>query len=237
MPTIKVNDISMYYEIHGDGEPLVLITGLGNDISQYEGLIRILSQRNRVLAFDNRGAGRTDKPDMPYSIEMMADDTAGLMKALGIGNAHLLGISMGGRIAADIALRYPEQVKSLVLVSTFVKGTGMTLPLRLLSLLFRLPVIKLSKYPMPYYAVVRQRDGAMAYDCTGRLSQIKAPALVLHGKKDRLAPYRLAQEMHAGIPGSRMTTFDGGHLFFLSRMEQFTDLIEDFIDSMGRDRP
>jgi 3-oxoadipate enol-lactonase len=69
MPYVKVNDIQMYYEIHGDGEPLVLIVGLGTDISEWEGIIRWLAQNYKVLAFDNRGAGRTDKPDTQYSID------------------------------------------------------------------------------------------------------------------------------------------------------------------------
>src|SRR6266568_7136982 len=116
MPYVKVNDIHMYYEIHGDGEPLVLIVGLGTDISEWEGIIRWLAKTYQVLAFDNRGVGRTDKPDTPYSIEMMADDTAGLMQTLGIEQANILGISLGGRIALEMALRHAPSVKKLVLV-------------------------------------------------------------------------------------------------------------------------
>src|SRR6266567_1248417 len=104
MPYIKVSDIQMYYEIHGNGEPLVLIIGLGTDISEWEGIIHWLAQKYKVLAFDNRGTGRTDKPDTQYSIEMMADDTTELMQTLGIQQAHILGISMGGRIALALAL-------------------------------------------------------------------------------------------------------------------------------------
>jgi 3-oxoadipate enol-lactonase len=122
MPYVKVNDIQMYYEIHGDGEPLLLIVGLGTDISEWEGIIHWLAQTYKVLAFDNRGAGRTDKPDTPYSIEMMADDTAGLMQTLGNQQAHIFGISMGGRIALALALRYPTSVKKLVLVSTSARS-------------------------------------------------------------------------------------------------------------------
>src|ERR1700731_3998370 len=99
MPYVKANDIQMYYEIHGDGEPLMLILGLATDLSEWRAIIHWLAQRYKVLAFDNRGVGRTDKPDTPYSIEMMARDTAGLLQTLGIEQAHLLGISMGGRIA------------------------------------------------------------------------------------------------------------------------------------------
>ena len=95
MPYVKVNDIHMYYEIHGDGEPLLLIVGLATDISEWDGIIHWLAKKYQVLAFDNRGAGRTDKPDTHYSIEMMADDTVGLMQTLGMEQAHILGISMG----------------------------------------------------------------------------------------------------------------------------------------------
>ena len=91
MPTVKVNDINMYYEISGDGEPLVLIAGLGTDLTIYEPIIARLSKKYRVVAFDNRGVGRTDKPDIPYTI----DDTAGLLRATGIKQAHVLGVSIG----------------------------------------------------------------------------------------------------------------------------------------------
>src|SRR6266567_1513059 len=117
MPYVKVNDINMYYEIHGDGEPLVLIVGLATDISEWDAIIGWLAKKYKVLAFDNRGAGRTDKPDAHYSIEMMANDTVGLMQTLGIEQAHVLGISMGGRIALALALQHPKRVKKLVLVS------------------------------------------------------------------------------------------------------------------------
>jgi 3-oxoadipate enol-lactonase len=233
MPTVKVNDINMYYEVHGEGEPVVLICGLGNDISPYRRIISLLSEKYMVLAFDNRGAGRTDKPDIPYFIEMMADDTAGLMDALNIKGAHILSFSLGGRIAAALALKYPDRVRSLILVSTFVKRIDrMNLTQRLFFFLFRVPVIGrvLSGYgQFPYYAMVRQRDAGMEYDCTDRLGEIRVPTLVMHGRKDRLAPYTLAEEMHAGIRGSKMLTFKGGHLFFMTQIRQFDDAVFAFL--------
>src|SRR5712692_10433966 len=168
MPTIKVNDIHMYYEIHGEGEPLVLIVGLGTDISEWDGIIRWLAKKYRVLAFDNRGAGRTDKPDMPYSIEMMADDTEGLMNALAMQRAHILGISMGGRTALALALRHPQRVKRLVLVSTSAKSRKRNWWLPLLGIVSSSPIFR-SKYPQPHYAHVRQRQATFMYNCTDRL--------------------------------------------------------------------
>ena len=79
MPTVRVNDIVMYYEIHGAGEPVVLIAGLNSDHTLNRQIIPQLAESYKVVAFDNRGVGQTDKPDIPYSIDMMADDTAGLL--------------------------------------------------------------------------------------------------------------------------------------------------------------
>ena len=118
MPTVKVNDISLYYEIHGKGEPLVLVMGLGTDISEWKTIIDPLSKKYKVLVFDNRGAGRSDKPDEPYTIKLMASDAAGVIKAAGFEPANVLGISMGGAIALELTLNDPDLIKKLILVST-----------------------------------------------------------------------------------------------------------------------
>ena len=119
MPTVKVGDINMYYEVHGDGEPLFLITGRALDLTNWMFQIPEFSKKYQVVAFDNRGAGRTDAPDAPYSIKMMADDTVGLMNALGINRAHILGLSMGGYIAQKLAIECPGRAKSLILAATW----------------------------------------------------------------------------------------------------------------------
>ena len=118
MPTVKVGDVNIYYEVHGDGEPLLLIMGLGSDMTSWIFQIPEFSKKYRVIAFDNRGVGRSDAPDVPYSTATMADDTAGLLDALGVDRAHIMGLSMGGMIAQELALRYPKRVKSLVLAAT-----------------------------------------------------------------------------------------------------------------------
>ncbi len=237
MPTVRVNDITMYYEIHGEGEPVVLIAGLNSDHTFYQrlGIIPQLAKSYKVVAFDNRGVGQTDKPDIPYSIEMMADDTTGLLNALGIEQAHLLGTSMGGRIATALTLQHPQQVKSLILVSTIVKslkGTPMTWSRRLIALQLKIPMIR---GPHPYYAVARQLEASRTYDCMDRLGEIHVPTLILHGKKDKSAPYYLAEAMQSAIKGSKMLTFPGGHLFFIVRQKQFIKAIADFLDSSKLD--
>jgi len=121
MPTVKVGDVNIYYEVHGEGEPLALITGLGLDLTSWMLQIPEFSKKYRVIVFDNRGAGRTSAPDTPYSIEMMADDTVGLLDALNIEKAHILGVSMGGRITQELTLKYPQRVESLILAATSAK--------------------------------------------------------------------------------------------------------------------
>ena len=118
MPTVRVGDINIYYEDHGKGEPLLLIEGWGTDLTCWQFQIPEFSTKYRVIAFDNRGAGRTDAPDQPYSFRMMADDAVGLLDALGIGKAHILGMSMGGCIAQEIAIEHPERTRSLILAAT-----------------------------------------------------------------------------------------------------------------------
>jgi proline-specific peptidase len=120
MPKVRANDIQIYYEVHGEGFPLVMIMGLGGDLDHWDPrLIEELSRKFKLVMFDNRGAGRTDVSDRKYTIKLFADDTAGLMDALGISKAHILGISMGGMIAQELVLNYPEKVAKLVLCSTF----------------------------------------------------------------------------------------------------------------------
>lgn len=122
MATVSVNGCKMYYEIHGQGDPLILIMGLRRNVEWWYRQIPVLSQQFRVIAFDNRGAGRSDKPTMEYSIRLFADDTAGLMEALDISKARILGISMGGYIAQELALNYPSKVQSMVLGCTGCGG-------------------------------------------------------------------------------------------------------------------
>lgn len=122
MPKVQINDIEFFYDIQGTGEPLLLIAGFSCDYSYWSLLMPLLTSQYQVIRFDNRGIGRSSVPDSPYSIKQMASDTAALVEKIGLDKVHIVGHSMGGQIAQELVLAYPEKVKSLILLSTWAKG-------------------------------------------------------------------------------------------------------------------
>jgi pimeloyl-ACP methyl ester carboxylesterase len=123
MPTQRVSDIQIYYEVHGDGpQTLVLIHGATLHSGVFYRQAPEFAQHFRTVTFDNRGAGRTDAPDEPYSMRQLADDTARLMNVLQISRAAVMGVSMGGMIAQELAINFPERLSCLVLACTHFGG-------------------------------------------------------------------------------------------------------------------
>ena len=122
MPKIKSNNIELYYEMQGSGAPLILISGLGYSNWQWHKMVPFLAEHFQVITFDNRGVGLSDKPAGPYTAQLLAADTVGLLDALGIEKAIVAGHSMGGFIAQSIALGFPEKAAKLILCSTNFGG-------------------------------------------------------------------------------------------------------------------
>ena len=118
MATIEANGIEIYYEEHGSGEPLLLIMGWGGNAATWNPQIEGLAQQFRVIAFDNRGVGRTSAPDGPYTTSQMACDVVGLLDGLDVPRAHVFGISMGGMVAQELAIEHPERIDTLILGCT-----------------------------------------------------------------------------------------------------------------------
>lgn len=118
MPSLQVNDIGIHYELSGQGEPLLFIHGLGSSVRDWEHQISFFAQRYRVLAMDLRGHGNSDKPPGPYTGKLFADDIAAVIRALDIGPAHVVGLSLGGFIACQLAVDHGELVRTLVVVNS-----------------------------------------------------------------------------------------------------------------------
>lgn len=161
MPIKLVNGINMYYEVHGEGEPLVLISGFGTDCMVWMPILANLLQGGfKVILIDNRGIGQTDDIDSAYSTELMAQDTAALLKELGITNAFVVGHSMGGLIAQQLAIHFPELVGRLVLYSTYAKMSPRALQLMEFSgEFFRLGA---SEVAIKYIMSISYSDGFLA---------------------------------------------------------------------------
>ncbi|HWP66898.1 MAG TPA: alpha/beta fold hydrolase [Candidatus Limnocylindria bacterium] len=119
MATARIGGIDLYYEEHGAGEPLLLVMGFATDSTAWLYQVPEFAKHYRTIVFDNRGVGRSAKPAGPYTIHEMADDAIGLLDHLDVRRAHVLGLSMGGMIAQELALRHPARVNRLVLAATF----------------------------------------------------------------------------------------------------------------------
>jgi pimeloyl-ACP methyl ester carboxylesterase len=238
MPKETVGNIRMNYEVKGNGEPVVLITGLGGDISFWRGMVPLLSDRFKVITFDNRGSGQTECPEGPIEMSMLADDVILLLDRLSVPKAHILGWSMGGNIAQEIALGHPERVASLTLVSTYMRRPSrssymmntMVDSVRSggeLAYLFRIMqslcmteeafrkmeekgVYAQLKLNQSLGQFVDQLAAVDNFDSRNRAKGIKVPTRVIHGKDDIMVPPRMGEELAAEIKGSDMVLIKGG---------------------------
>lgn len=232
--------MQLHTEEHGDGPPLLLLTGLGYAIWSWQRQLPDWSQRFRCIAVENRGTGRSPKPPGPYTIEELADDAA---EALAGRRTHVAGFSMGGYIAQTLAIRHPGLVDSLVLICTATGGDELTpTPEETVAAWeanagrppeeFARATMPLSfrpgwtdDHPDEFEALLADRleyptppecwsaQYAACLEWTGRvtpLEQIEAPTLVVHGDADRILPYENGVELARRIAGSRLERFDGG---------------------------
>jgi len=128
LPDIRIKNITLYYEATGQGHPLLFLNGLGMSVRDWEGQVGYFSKKDyRVITFDYRGQGASDKPAGPYSISLFCDDTVRLLRSINAWPTHLVGLSMGGMIAFQMAVSHPEFIRSMVIVNS---GPDLTLRTR-----------------------------------------------------------------------------------------------------------
>ena len=255
--TIRVDDIEVAYKEVGRGEPLIFIIGYGSTMDMWPpGVLANLSSKNRVMVFDNRGMGYTTTSEKPFSIELFADDAAGLMDALEISRANVLGWSMGADIAQELALRHPEKVGRLILYAgtcggnesvpaapeildqmTDTSGTAQEQGERLFRLLFPAGWVRDHPDPRAYFpipietsppeSIARQAEAIGSWNGTcTRLPEIRSPTLVLAGTEDVISVPMNAFLIGGRIPGAWIIQIPGGGH---GMMYQYPDRFEQIV--------
>jgi pimeloyl-ACP methyl ester carboxylesterase len=249
--------MNIRWDSHGDGPALLLIQGLGYGRWGWDPVVPGLAERHRVLSFDNRGIGDSDKPEGPYTARMMADDALQVLDEAGVERAHVVGASLGGMIAQELAVLAPERVEKLVLCCTTPGGPdAFPLPEATLKLMAEAPTlppaVALRRFvenalgASPSESLVDeifalrvanppdpagwQAQAAAGTTFLGVDDAIEAPTLVLHGTEDNVVDVRNAELLAGRIPGARLVMVpDTGHLFFWERPEAFLAPVTEFL--------
>lgn len=239
MPFATCNNIDIYYEIHGEGTPLLFLNGLSSSTIQRKTFVAVAKKHLKIIIPDIRGAGLTDKPRSPYSIAQFACDACKLVKKLKLMKLNVMGFSMGGNIAINLALDYPELVDKLILVSTMPSWTrpfGLSkeanrifhstdISEKLLIDLFNLiygPAyrkrVSAKSYvkerledpnPQPIHAYLNQLYACEAFDMLEKIKTIRKPTLIITGKEDRLVSPKNSHWLNDNITGSKLIKYDG----------------------------
>src|SRR5579871_5456568 len=259
MAFIENQGAKIYWDEQGSGDPLLLIMGLGYPSEAWYRTRPVLAERYRTIALDNRGVGRSDMPPGPYPIPLMASDAACVLDAAGVQSAHVFGISMGGMIAQEFALQYPNRGRSLILGCTACGGPHAVRAEAAANemLLARgnmtaeeaaqaaIPFIYDPGTPKsrieedltvrrPWYprseAYKAQLAGILAWESYSRLSQISAPTLVIHGDSDRLVPSGNGKLIADHIPGAKWVLLShASHIFPTDQPEATKQALYQFL--------
>ncbi|MHA1379841.1 MAG: alpha/beta fold hydrolase [Candidatus Helarchaeota archaeon] len=242
MPVFKTeDDVELYYEVAGEGQPLLLIMGLGAKMTGWRKQVEYFKDKGlKVISYDARGVGKSSRPDVPYTMDMFVNDAMNLIDHLDINQKiHLCGISMGGMVSQHIALKYPEKLKTLILLATtskasvgpLIENIKMMQQLdedqrvkSMMAVLFSRDFYKKMKSDKKLYEdykketltdetrvqdYINQSKAIEAHDTIDLLHEIKTPTLIIVGTKDLLLPANHSRKLHKHIPNSELKIIDG----------------------------
>ncbi len=257
MPTLNIENNQYYYEIHGEGETLVLIHGLGSSTRDWELQVPAFANNFRVITLDLRGHGKSAKPPGPYSMAMFTEDTARLIKELGTDPAHILGISLGGMVAFQLAIDHPDLVRSLIIVNSTPEMVTRTLKEKT-AIWQRLLIVRLMGMrkmgqvlgdrflPRPDQAELREifierwaendksayleaMKAVIGWSVIEKLGEISCPALIVGSDGDYF-PTSDKETYTKMIPGAEMVIVkDSLHALPAEKPAEFNKIVIDFL--------
>jgi len=260
---IQNQGAKIYWDEQGQGDPILLIMGLGYPSQMWYRTRPMLAARYRTMALDNRGVGQSDMPQGPYPIALMASDAGAVLDAAGIESAHVFGISMGGMIAQEFALQNPKRVRSLILGCTACGGPKAVRAKpeanEMLMTRAKMTPEEAAQAAIPFIydpgtprekidedlnvrrpwfprrdAYTAQLQGILAWEAYSRLDQITAPTLVIHGEHDELVPPGNGELIAQRIPGAKLVLLpNAGHIFTTDQPEPSHQAITDFLDEQS----
>jgi 3-oxoadipate enol-lactonase len=254
-----VGELSVWYERRGpsDGPRLLFVSGSGGDLrtkpNVFDGPLGTAGFD--LLAYDQRGLGQTSVPDPPYTMQQYADDAAGLLDHQGWDTCLVVGVSFGGMVAQELAIRHPDRIEKLVLCCTSSGGAGQpSYPLHTLTVLDEEARIRtqlgisdtrydvawqeanpevaerifgtMRKGRPPSAGELHQLEARRHHDTYDRLPQVTAPTLVCAGRHDGIAPVANSEAIAAQIPGAELRVYEGGHLFIVQDRQAWPDIVE-----------
>jgi 3-oxoadipate enol-lactonase len=260
---VSVNGIDIHYTVDGEGPWLVLSHSLACNVHMWDEETRRLSRSFKVLRFDTRGHGASSASLGPYTLDLLADDLHGLLKALEIPSTHFVGLSMGGMIGQAFALRYPGVITSLALCDTTsrypaqaaaerharieiaqTKGMEALVEQQLGRWLTGRFIKERPDVVSRLGDMIRSTSVAGYVGCTfanmnvnftERLKEIRCPALILVGEHDHGTPVAMAEVMHRAISGSELAVIPAAsHLANIEQPDAFNEVLGQFLDKVVR---
>lgn len=254
---VQVNGLNMYYEVHGTGQPLVLLHGAFSAIGTSFGkMLPLLAKTRQVIAFELQAHGRTADIDRPLTVEGMADDVAAALDQLGIERADVLGYSMGASVALHVAIRHPEMLRKLILVSVtynlngvhpgLMDGLGEMKPEMMHGSPWHDEYMRIAPRPEDFnrlFAKKTEMDRQLRDIPAETIQRIKSPVLLVLGDSDIVRPEHAVEmfrllgggifgDTPAGLPNSQLAVLPGtSHVTIVERAEWLAPMIEAFLEA------